>query len=72
MTSTDPMKNNGLLLGKNEVGMGWCLERLRAIAQSRPNARDLAIFKSSPAVLLIALRQARSEDTQRQETRRVG
>ena len=48
MTSTDPMKNNGLLLGKNEVGMGWCLERLRATAQSRPNARDLAIFQAVP------------------------
>ena len=52
MTSTDPMKNNGLLLGKNEVGMGWCLERLRATAQSRPNARDLAILQSVPLYYL--------------------
>ena len=44
MASTN---NNALLLGQNEAGMGWCLDRLRETAHAR-NARNLAIFQAVP------------------------
>ncbi len=43
--------NNALLLGKNEAGMGWCLERLRETAHAN-SQRSTTLLLSFPVFSL--------------------